>query len=43
MEGDNPHNRKVINEKRGELILSRRPDDHAFDLTKYGPCVSCKV
>jgi hypothetical protein len=43
IEGDHRHNKKVVEEKKGEMILSRRPPDDNFDHTNYGPCVSCKL
>ena len=39
--GDHRHNKKVLKEGLGEIILSRRPDD-VFNVSHYGPCVSCK-
>ncbi|CAC5384001.1 unnamed protein product [Mytilus coruscus] len=41
--GDNKHNKKVVSEGKGELILSRRPESNAvvFDSSQYGPCINC--
>ncbi|VDI46116.1 Hypothetical predicted protein [Mytilus galloprovincialis] len=42
-QGDNKHNKKVVEEGKGELILSRRPESNAvvFDSSQYGPCINC--
>ena len=39
--GDDKHNRKVIDEKKGELVISRKSDD-LLDVSKYGPCCKCR-
>ena len=31
------HNRKLMEEKKGELILGRRPQE--LDVKEYGPCL----
>ena len=40
--GDDVHNRKVIEAQKGEIILSRRPQDNILDVTLYGPCPHCR-
>ena len=37
--GDHQHNMKVLEEKRGQLLISRRDDQ--FDSTLYAPCQGC--
>ena len=39
--GDNKHNKKVIEEKWGELLLSRRLSSSCLDVKMYGPCINC--
>lgn len=39
-QGDDKHNRKVLKEGRGELILARRPTT-AFSVKQFGPCPYC--
>ncbi|ESO97052.1 hypothetical protein LOTGIDRAFT_174659 [Lottia gigantea] len=38
--GDDMHNRNVITEKKGQLLLLRRPLEQ-FTATDYGPCPNC--
>jgi hypothetical protein len=40
--GDDKHNRTVVDQKKGELIISRKSNDEMLDVTKYGPCVNCR-
>ncbi|XP_069120721.1 uncharacterized protein [Argopecten irradians] len=40
--GDDKHNRRCIEEGHGEIILSRRPNDKYFDVTRFGPCPNCR-
>ena len=40
LKGSHMHNRKVIEEKHGELILGGRPVE--LDVRKYVPCPNCK-
>lgn len=40
-EGDHAHNKQVIKDGGGELLLSRRPTEQ-FDHNDYGPCLACK-
>lgn len=40
-EGDHQHNKRVLNDGKGELLLFRRPT-MAFDHNDYGPCLVCK-
>lgn len=41
--GDSSHNNKVLQKKRGELILARRQNEtqDRFSISEYGPCPSC--
>ncbi|XP_033751889.1 uncharacterized protein LOC117335804 [Pecten maximus] len=39
--GDDRHNRKKVEMKKGEIILARRPKGK-FDVTEYGPCPDCR-
>ena len=39
--GDDKHNNIVLEEKKGELLLSRRPKKD-FKASDYGPCPHCK-
>ena len=40
IKGDNMHNVKVLQQKRGEMLLSKRPRE-GLDITHYGPCPNC--
>ncbi|ESO83239.1 hypothetical protein LOTGIDRAFT_176259, partial [Lottia gigantea] len=40
-QGNHNHNTKVCQQKKGEIILSRRRESETFDLAKYGPCPRC--
>ncbi|XP_052229409.1 uncharacterized protein LOC127843707 isoform X6 [Dreissena polymorpha] len=40
--GDDQHNRDVVNQKKGELIIARKSNEKTLDITKYGPCVNCR-
>ena len=42
-EGDHLHNKTVIEQKRGELLLSRRTQEKEFRHSDYGPCPSCQL
>ncbi|XP_033758095.1 uncharacterized protein LOC117340444 [Pecten maximus] len=39
--GDDLHNRKVVEELKGEFLLARRPSDNKLDISLYGPCPNC--
>ena len=41
LKGNHYHNISVLDEKNGEIILSRRSNDKHFDLAQYGPCPNC--
>ena len=38
-QGDHNHNTKVLQNKRGELLLNRRPKE--LNLQEFGPCPKC--
>jgi len=40
IQGDNKHNRKVLDDGQGELILARRPTT-SFTSRQFGPCPFC--
>jgi len=40
--GDDKHNRDVVNQKKGELIIARKSNEKTLDITMYGPCVNCR-
>ena len=40
--GDHKHNMRVLEEKRGELIVSQRPT-RDFRSMNYGPCAKCRL
>lgn len=45
LEGDTEHNRKVVIENKGFLILTRRPstkDEQKYSIEDYLPCPHCK-
>ncbi|XP_033731339.1 uncharacterized protein LOC117320961 isoform X2 [Pecten maximus] len=42
LQGCHKHNMKVLEKKKGEIILARRSaTDKDFDVTKFGPCPNC--
>ena len=42
LRGCHKHNMKVLEKKRGEIILARRSaTDKDFDVRKFGPCPNC--
>ena len=41
LKGNHYHNISVLDEKKGEIILSRRSNNKHFDLAQYGPCPNC--
>ena len=40
-QGNNKHNQKVIERKKGEIFLARRSSSGNFNLAEYGPCPNC--